>query len=101
MNQLDIATRSRVVACLVEGNSSKPDYALISTSICEHQNLTMRMGMGRFTRFTNAFLKKIENHEHSIVVHYVYYISAGFTRACESRQRWRQESPTTFGASKK
>lgn len=51
----------------------KPDYAHVSTSICERQNLTMRMGMRRFTRLTNAFSKKIENHEHSIAVHYMYY----------------------------
>jgi IS1 family transposase len=51
----------------------KPDFAHVSTSICERQNLTMRMGMRRFTRLTNAFSKKIENHEHSIAIHYMYY----------------------------
>lgn len=51
----------------------KPDYAHVSTSICERQNLTMRMGMRRFTRLTNAFSKKVENHEHAIAIHYMYY----------------------------
>jgi len=51
----------------------KPAYAHVSTSICERQNLTMRMGMRRFTRLTNAFSKKVENHEHAIAIHYMYY----------------------------
>jgi len=45
----------------------------ISTSHVERQNLTMRMGMRRFTRLTNAFSKKLENHMHAISLHYMYY----------------------------
>ena len=51
----------------------KPAYAHVSTSICERQNLNMRMGMRRFTRLTNAFSKKVENHEHAIALHFMYY----------------------------
>jgi len=51
----------------------KPDYAHVSTSICERQNLNMRMGMRRFTRLTNAFSKKVENHEHAIALYFMYY----------------------------
>jgi IS1 family transposase len=51
----------------------KPAAEHISTSICERNNLTMRMGMRRFTRLTNAFSKKIENHEASIALHYMHY----------------------------
>ena len=54
----------------VEGN---PDPAHISTSYAERNNLTMRMSMRRFTRLTNAFSKKIENHSHSVSLHFMYY----------------------------
>ena len=51
----------------------QPDEAHISTSYVERQNLTMRMGMRRFTRLTNAFSKKIENHIHAVSLHFMYY----------------------------
>lgn len=54
----------------VEGN---PDPAHVSTSFVERQNLTMRMHMRRFTRLTNAFSKKIENHAYAVALHMMYY----------------------------
>jgi len=51
----------------------KPDFKHISTSYTERQNLTMRMSMRRFTRLTNAFSKKIENHAHSVALHFMWY----------------------------
>lgn len=51
----------------------QPNPAHISTSFVERQNLTMRMAMRRFTRLTNAFSKKIENLQHSVALHYMWY----------------------------
>lgn len=51
----------------------KPDEAHISTSFVERQNLTMRMHMRRFTRLTNAFSKKVENHSYAVALHFMYY----------------------------
>jgi IS1 family transposase len=55
---------------IVSGN---PDKRHISTSFIERQNLTMRMNMRRFTRLTNAFSKKFENHVHSIALYQMHY----------------------------
>ena len=50
-----------------------PDPMHISTSYVERQNLTMRMGMRRFTRLTNAFSKKIDNLRHAVGLHFMHY----------------------------
>lgn len=50
-----------------------PDPARISTSYVERQNLTMRMGMRRFTRLTNGFSRKIENLAHAVSLHFMHY----------------------------
>ncbi len=55
---------------VIQGN---PDETLISTSYVERQNLTMRMGMRRFTRLTNGFSKKVENHAAMVSLHFMYY----------------------------
>lgn len=54
----------------IRGN---PDMSKVSTSYIERQNLTMRMGMRRFTRLTNGFSKKLENHKYSIALHFMNY----------------------------
>jgi hypothetical protein len=53
----------------VTGN---PDPKHVSTSYVERQNLNMRMGMRRFTRLTNAFSKKLENHAHMIAIWHMW-----------------------------
>ncbi len=53
--------------------AGNPDNEHISTSYVERQNLTMRMSMRRFTRLTNGFSKKVENLEHAVALHFMYY----------------------------
>jgi IS1 family transposase len=55
---------------VIQGN---PDVKAISTSYIERQNLTMRMGMRRFTRLTNGFSKKVENHMYAVALHFMFY----------------------------
>jgi hypothetical protein len=50
-----------------------PDPKYISTSYVERQNLSMRMGMRRFTRLTNGFSKKFENHAHQVALYFFHY----------------------------
>ncbi|MHB8526763.1 MAG: IS1 family transposase [Candidatus Acidiferrales bacterium] len=61
------------ISCREVEISGRPDPKHISTSMIERQNLTMRMHMRRFTRLTNAFSKKVENHIASIAIHYMHY----------------------------
>lgn len=55
---------------VITGN---PDMKEVSTSYVERQNLTMRMGMRRFTRLTNGFSKKVENLAHAVALHFMFY----------------------------
>jgi IS1 family transposase len=64
---------AQCVGARKEAIEGKPDKKHISTSYVERQNLTMRMHMRRFTRLTNAFSKKVDNHMHSVALHFMYY----------------------------
>lgn len=61
------------IGCESHVITGAPDPAHINTSYVERQNLSMRMGMRRFTRLTNAFSKKIENHAAAIALYFMYY----------------------------
>jgi hypothetical protein len=50
-----------------------PNQENLSMSFAERSNLTIRMSMRRFTRLTNAFSKKVENHAHTVALHMMYY----------------------------
>ncbi len=69
---------------VIRGN---PDPLHISTSYAERANLTMRMGMRRFTRLTNAFSKKVENLQHAVALHFMHY------NFCRPHQTLRGQTP--------
>jgi IS1 family transposase len=61
------------IGCDMKVVSGDPDPRYVSTSFVERQNLSMRMGMRRFTRLTNGFSKKFENHAHQIALYFFHY----------------------------
>ena len=65
---------AKFVAATKEAIKGDPNPRYISTQVhVERQNLTMRMGMRRFTRLTNGFSKKIANHAHAVALHFLHY----------------------------
>ena len=64
---------AKCVSCEKKVGIGNPDEKHISTSYIERQNLTMRMSMRRFTRLTNAFSKKVENHSAAVALYMMYY----------------------------
>jgi IS1 family transposase len=64
---------ARCIGCDMKTVQGDPDPKHVSTSYVERSNLTMRMSMRRFTRLTNAFSKKLDNHGHAVAVYFMYY----------------------------
>jgi len=64
---------ARCIGCEMKTVSGNPDPKHVSTSFVERQNLSMRMSIRRFTRLTNAFSKKIENHAAAVAIWFMYY----------------------------
>ena len=60
------------IGCDMKVVSGNPDPKHVSTSYVERQNLTMRMHMRRFTRLTNGFSKKLDNHAYAVALHFMY-----------------------------
>jgi len=83
------AKNCRISEIKVLNGDPDPDH--ISTSYVERQNLTMRMGMRRFTRLTNGFSKKVENLAHAVSLHYLHY---NFARPHQSLTLRFEDAPS-------
>jgi hypothetical protein len=77
--------------------SGNPDPERIPTSYVERHNLSMRMGMRRFTRLTNAFLKKVENHAAAVSLNMMWMNFGRLPTRTPAPRPWRRVSAITSG----
>jgi IS1 family transposase len=77
------------IGCAMKVVSGNPDPEYVSTSHVERQNLSMRMGMRRFTRLTNGFSKKFENHAHQIALYFFHYNFCRVHKTLRVTRRWK------------
>jgi hypothetical protein len=78
------------IGCRTGVLAGNPDPDHISTSFVERSNLSMRMGMRRFTRLTNGFSKKLENHGHIVALYFMHYNYCRIHKRCALLPRWRR-----------
>ncbi|HEX3892615.1 MAG TPA: IS1 family transposase [Terracidiphilus sp.] len=91
---------AKCIGCDLKVVSGNPDPKHVSTSYVERQNLTMRMHMRRFTRLTNAFSKKLDNHAYAVALHFMYcnFVRIHQTlRVTPAMQAGLASSPWTIG----
>ncbi len=81
------------IGCDMKVAGGDPDPAHVSTSYVERQNLTMRMSMRRFTRLTNGFSKKLENHGHAVALYFMHYNLCRVHKTLPVTRQWRQGGP--------
>jgi len=99
-NDAEAETRdspAECMGCQSGAITGRPDPAHISTSYVERQNLTIRIGMGRFTRLTNAFSKKLKNDYWAIALHYMHYNFFRIHKTLRVTPARRLASQTMFG----
>jgi hypothetical protein len=77
-----------------------PDPGFISTSHGERSNLTIRMSLRRFTRLTNAFSKKLDNHKAALALHFMHYNFARIHKTLRVTPAWKLAWPIMCGPSK-
>ena len=91
---------AKCLGCKARRVSGNPNPRHISTSYIERSNLTLRMGSRRFTRLSNGFSKKVENHAHAVALHYTHYNWCRIHKSLRVTRPSKLGWPITFGSLK-
>lgn len=89
------------IGCERQAVSGNPDPKRVSTSYVERANLSMRMGLRRYTRLTNAHSKKLANHCAALAIYFMHYNFRASIRPSGARLRWRPASRLICGQSRR